>query len=185
MSSQPNDDLALISSYKETRNPALVAQLMDKYSAQIVAFALGSLKNKEDVKDFTHDVYLKLCDKLLKEDVQNFRNWLSRFMKNMFLDQKRKEQVQKKHLNRLTTGESYSIDRELFMNMDKKLIHKAIAQLAERERECIRVLYLEGKHYKEMMAETGWTFNQIKGVRERATRKLRTILSADFDEMNR
>lgn len=177
-----NDDLELIDSYKKTKDTALVAQLMEKYSPQILAFGLRSLKNQDDVKDFAHDVYIKLCDKLLSEEIDNFKSWLSRFMKNLFFDKKRKEKVHRNHLDRLIQEDSYTIDKALFMSMDKKLIHAAIAKLADREKECIKTLYLEGKNYKEMMAETGWTFNQIKGVRERATKKLRELLSAEFKE---
>lgn len=179
-----NEDLELIAQYKRTKNPELVAQIMDKYSAQILAFGMRSFKNREDVKDFTHDIYLKLCDKLLSEEINHFKNWLSRFMKNMFFDKKRKEQVQNNYLNRLDKNDHYSIDKDLWMNMDKNLIHKTIGRLEERERICVTILYLEGKNYKEMMKETGWTFNQIKGVRERAAKKLKKFLSHEFKQLN-
>lgn len=178
------DDLELIASYKKTKNPELVAQLMEKYSAQILAFGMRSLKGQDDVKDFTHDVYLKLCDKLYTEDIENFKSWLVRFMKNLFFDKKRKEQVHKNHIARLSNEEHYSIEKELWLKMDRGQVYKAIDRLGEREKKCITILYLEGKNYKEMMTETGWTFNQIKGVRERAAVKLRKFLGPEFKEIN-
>ena len=181
---QDKDDLTLISEYKKTKDPVYVNQLMDKYATQIIAFGMYRLKNREDVKDFANDVFLKLCDKLAKDEVLHFKSWLYTFMKNLFYDQKRREKLHLKYVKSHTINYKYEIEQVLFRQMDKKLLDHALNQLNEKEKKCIELLYYESKNYNEMIKETGWTFNQIRGTRERALKKLKELISTELREYN-
>jgi len=156
---------------------------MQKYSAQIIAFSLDHFRNHEDVKDFTNDIFLKLCDRLLKDDIGHFRNWLYVFMRNMFYDIKRREQLHANYINRNPQDQDYhNAEKNLFHELDKDRLYKALDVLPEHERKCVQLLYMEGKSYNEIIGETGWTFNQIRGMRDRATKRLREALSMEFKE---
>ncbi|HHG84462.1 MAG TPA: hypothetical protein ENJ82_06920, partial [Bacteroidetes bacterium] len=58
--------------------------------------------------------------------------------------------------------------------------HTALKSLKDEERLCIRMIYLEELSYQEVMAQTGYSFNQVRGYRDRAVRRLRTLLQDDF-----
>ena len=179
---QNQKDLTLISKYQETNNTEFVRALIEKYSAQILAFGYRHLRNESDTKDFASDVFLKLCEKLKKEQILHFKSWLYTFMKNFFYDQKRKEQLHIKYLNNRDKKELYEIENQIIKRLDQKLLYEALHQLPEKEKRCITYLYLESKNYSEIIKETNWTFNQIRGTRERAIKKLRILLSEEFRE---
>lgn len=183
MKDRNQQDLGLILKYKETKDTAFVAELMDRYSSHIIAFGVNNLKNREDVKDFTNDIFLKLCDKLYKDNIANFKSWLYIFMKNMFYDQKRKQQLHLKYLKRQTPNTYYLLENQLLYDIDKKHLYSALDRLADKEKRCVHLLYMEGKNYGEIMSETGWTFNQVRGIRDRATRKLKATISLELKEM--
>lgn len=176
------DDLDLIRQYKEKKNPLFVSSLLDKYSAQIIAFGLEHFKNREDIKDFTNDLFLKLCEKLKKEEVSNFKGWLYVFMKNMFYDAKRREKLHTVYVESSEKSEHYSIETSLFRELDKDVLNNALGALSADERACLQHIYFEGKSYNEIIQETGWAFNKIRGLRDRATKKLRDIVSVELKQ---
>lgn len=180
---QNDDDIGRIARYRQSGDSSIISSLMQKYSAQIVAFSMEHFRNREDARDFANDVFLKLCDKLLREEIVNFRSWLYVFMKNMFYDMKRKEQLHMNFVNRSQQLEQHhSIEKKLIGELDKARLYGALEVLSENERKCIQLLYIEGKNYNEIMRETGWTFNQIRGMRDRATKRLRETISLEFKE---
>lgn len=175
-------DLDLIRSYQVSQSPAFVSQLMQRYSGHIVAFSMDHFQDHEYTKDFTNDIFIKLCDKLKKERITNFKNWLYVFMKNMFYDIKRREKLHSVYVDQQPKQEEYSIERQLQHQLDHPHLHAAMKELSEQERKCLRLIYLEDKRYAEIIQETGWTFNQIRGLRDRATGKLRALVTDELKQ---
>lgn len=172
----------MIAAYKRTGDNRFVSCLIEKYTAHILAFSLEHFKNHEDARDFTNDIFLKLCDKLQKENIIHFKSWLYVFMKNMFYDAKRREQLHVSYLKNQHLKDYHSIEKKLFNDLDREHLYTALGTLSEHERKCVELLYMEGKNYNEVIQETGWTFNQIRGIRDRATKKLREKISVEFKE---
>lgn len=179
---EKQQDSALIQAYQASRNTEYVARLMERYTGHIIAFSVDHFKNYDDVQDFTNDIFLKLCEKLAKEQVTHFKSWLYSFMKNMFYDIKRREQLHTAFVEQQPRSDGYSIDKKIQHRLDHEHLHAALDELSDQERQCIELIYLQGKRYNEIIRETGWTFNQIRGLRDRATKKLRMLVTEELKQ---
>ena len=72
------------------------------------------------------------------------------------------------------------MEEQNHLGMDKHHLQTALESLPEHERLCIEAIYLEGLSYKEVMERHRWTFNKLRGTRERALKKLRNLLKQEF-----
>lgn len=174
-------DLELIALYRQKGDAQCISVLMDRYANQIVAFGLKQIRSHEDVRDFANDVYIKLADKLKTSEVQEFKSWLYVFMRNMGYDQGRRKQLFDKFKEQQNVNDSHEIEDRLQTEMDQEHIYEALERMPEKEAIVLRKIYLEEKNYQEVMLETGLTFNQLRGVRNRGTKRLRGMLIAKFD----
>lgn len=66
--------------------------------------------------------------------------------------------------------------------MDLNGLKKAIANLSEKERLIVEAIYFQEMSYQEIMETYGWSFNQVRGTRDRAMKKLKAVLEADFSD---
>jgi RNA polymerase sigma-70 factor (ECF subfamily) len=173
-------DLELINHYRKHGDASSISVLMDRYANQIVAFGLKQIRSHEDVRDFANDLYVKLAEKLKTAEVQDFKSWLYVFMRNMCYDQGRRKQLFEKFTEQQPKHKSYEIEEALQAKMDQVHLYEALEELPEKEAMVIRKIYLEEKNYQEVMVETGLTFNQLRGVRNRGTKRLREVLLASI-----
>ena len=171
-------DLELVEQYQQRGDTLLVAELLERHSNLIMAFAYKHIKNPDQVKDFTQDLFLKLCKKLKEAQVKNFKSWFFIFMRNSYFDEARRKVLRKNYLDELAIQQTETKAEET--KIDKDYLYKVLEKLKEKERTCIRLIYLEEKSYEEVSKDTGWTFNQIRGLRERATKKLKQLMSKEY-----
>lgn len=178
--SRERSDEELMAEYRKTSNTQLVLDLMERHRAQILLFGLKQFRNSEDVKDFTNDVFVKLSEELSKREIANFRAWLKVFLRNLFHDKVRKESVRAHYLSTLVNDADRSFEHRVIREMDRHLLYRAMEGLSGNEQKCLQLLYLEEYSYEEVGEQTGWTFNQIRGLRDRAFRKLRHELTPEL-----
>lgn len=170
-------DEALIRAFQTNGEQQALVALLKRYSGYVIAFAGPRLKDREAVRDFSQELYLKLSDKLKTAEVRNFKSWLYMVMRNMFLDGTRREGLHRKAVELIgSQEEGYRIEGEIEMRLLMPKIEAALKQLNSDEERCVRAVYLEEKSYQEVMADTGWTFNQVRGFRQRGLQKLRKEL---------
>ena len=175
--SEAASDEALIHAFQVTGDQKALATLLKRYAGYVIAFAGQRLKDREAVKDFSQELYLKLSEKLKTAEVRNFKSWLYMVMRNMFLDGTRREGLHRKVVDLIAPEEEgYRIEGEIEMRLLMPQVEAALGKLGSDEERCVRAVYLEEKSYQEVMAETGWTFNQVRGYRQRGLKKLRKEL---------
>lgn len=172
-----SSDAELIHAFQKEDDQQALVVLLRRYSGYVIAFAGQHLKDSEAARDFSQELFLVLREKLRKTEVRNFKPWLYTVMRNLFLDGARRVAVHRKVLELLPPAEAgYSVEREIDLKLFRPRLEAALESLTEPEERCIRAIYLEEKSYAEVMAETGWKFNQMRGLRERAMKKLRKQL---------
>lgn len=170
-------DETLIEKYQMTLDTIYVSALMQRYARQITAFAWKGLGNDEEVKDFSQDVFVKLSAKLKDAKIESFKSWLYRFMQNLIIDKGRRRKLFDDFVaEQEGLEESADIPREIERQLDDIHLKSAIADLNERERACIEMLYYEESSYAEIMKATGLNFNQVRGLKDRTLKKLKERL---------
>jgi RNA polymerase sigma-70 factor (ECF subfamily) len=125
-----------------------------------------------------------------QNQVKKLNDWLFVVAKNHCYDQLRRRKM------RLTTGMD---DEELEEILWKKghgerpydddvdrqdqlyEVEAAMSRLEETQRICVEGFYRQGKSYKVIAEETGYTLNQVKSYLQNGIRNLRIILNHGKD----
>ena len=177
-------DRQLIDRYRETQDLAFATQLFLRYDHLILATCLKYLKDPEASKDATADIYLRLLDLLVREEIRSFGSWLREVVKNHCLNLLKNKQ------RRLTSSiEPDHLDLELWKSgkfnhlgdehwiETGNFLYGAIQELPEEQKNSIMGKYFEGKTYKEIATEHGYPEKGIKSYIENGKRNLRLKLS--------
>lgn len=179
---QQLSDSSLLSHFQGTSDLEVISVLLDRYKDLVVGISMKFLKDREEVQDFIGRLYLKLADKLGRTEVSNARAWLCMVTMNLLRDDNRKGIVREQYRRSLPEEVEWSTTKSDF-GMDVTHLHLALEKcLSEKEQMVIRCIYFEEESYQEIMKKTGWTFNQVRGLRERAIRKLRHGLGGEFSD---
>jgi len=171
-------DLELVEKYQKMKNAECVSELMQRYSKHIAAYAWKNMGDEADVEDFVQDVFVKLSEKLSSVSIENFRSWLYAFMKNHLTDKRRREKLLESFKGRKPT-EPTSLNgvETVEKQMDQVHLLKALDDLKENEQKCLEMLFFQECSYAEIMVQTGLTFNQIRGLKDRSLKKLKIKLT--------
>ena len=170
-------DEELVAYYKRSNDAEALSILLGRYTDVVAGMSINYLKNACDVDDFSQELYLKLSEKLKFSEIRNFRSWFLTTVKNFLIDTGRKDQTRLMHMEKLNSESSglYEMAQEVAPRIEE--VCNSFDILNENEKKCIEELYLKDKSYKEAMNENGWTFNELRGIRDRAINKLRKHFS--------
>ena len=157
----------------------VLGELYQRYMELVYGVCLKYFKEPETAKDSVMQIFEELVSKLKKHEVDNFKGWLHQVAKNHCLMQLRtpknlktvefkKEFVQSEenvHLNGVLEKE------ENF----KKLEH-CLGTLTEEQRIAIKLFYLDGKCYNEIVETTGNDWNQVRSLIQNGRRNLKNCM---------
>lgn len=187
LSSAPSD-LELIARYKATQDKRLLGYLYQRHVHLVVGACMKYLKHQEDAKDASMDIFEELVHKLLDHEIKNFRSWLYSLTKNHCLMKMRKNKgisevdVQNDKIENQFM-ESADFEHLVEEKQDEsELLHAAIAQLKDGQRECIRLFFLKELSYKEIAETIGLDLKQVKSNIQNGKRNLQLILAQALKE---
>lgn len=194
------EDVKIIDEIKKGNSEAF-GKIYDKYYdiilTQMTYLCNG---NREQAKDLTSEVMIKVNEILEKYSIENgsgkFGGWINKIAKNYFIDKTRKSKDKfSKNLFRLdkaiNTKEgsiSFQIE-DKDMNIEEVLIHtekeketinklmSAISQLDEIEQKLIYLRVINGLNYKEISKEIEKNENFCRVKIKRAIDKLKKIMT--------
>jgi len=185
-------DQEIIALYRKDKNPERIGILFDRYTHLVFGVCLKYLKNEEDSKDAVMQIFENLVIDLLNHDVENFKSWLYTLTRNHCLMQLRKNQTILKY----KTNELYKLQESVMesadyihLNNEKDLdqmlekLSIGIGLLAKEQSECIELMYIKEKSYKEIAYLTGYDLKQVKSYIQNGKRNLQIILSKGDGEI--
>jgi len=179
-------DQDIILRYREDENPEWIGILFERYTHLVLGVCLKYLKNEEDSKDAVMQIFETMVDDLLNHQVENFKSWLYTKTRNHCLMQLRKDQTanryhEAEHIRLRDSIVEFSDEmhlnneRDLDDMLDKLSI--GIGQLSKEQLECIELMYLKEKSYKEIVTLTGYDLKQVKSYIQNGKRNLQKILN--------
>lgn len=189
----PPEEL-LIARYRETSDPAFVGELFDPYVHLVFGLCIKYLHNEDDSKDAVMQIFENILRDLKTHEVKNFKNWLYIVSKNHCLKQKRRKNQDQKYAD-AGKAENVLPDMEteaaLVHTIDgaesKKndALHWAVRQLRGPQRQCIELVYLQERSYKEVAEITGFEMKRVKSYVQNGKRNLKIILkgSSELNEI--
>lgn len=183
-------DNELITEYKNTKNNVFVGILYKRYSHLVLGLSLKYLKDEDEAKDAVMQIFEKLLSDLLKFNIEYFKSWLYSFSKNHCLMIIRTKQSKLKkeidlqiHADSFMETETNSHpNRAEDKEVQYTLLEKAIEELNEDQRKCIKLFYLKERSYNEIADETGYTLNEVKSFIQNGKRNLKIKLEKNSEQ---
>lgn len=179
-------DQELISRYKNTGDSALVGELFERYAVQIYGICKKYMKEEEECRDASMEVFEYLLKELLKYEVHNFKAWLARATSNFCLMRIRKRRTQEGREEEFKKNEAAvvetSADQHLHNEAEEKelelqKLEAAILELKDEQKTCVELFFLQGKSYDEVSELTGFTYKQVKSFIQNGKRNLKVRLT--------
>ncbi|MEZ4936589.1 MAG: sigma-70 family RNA polymerase sigma factor [Crocinitomicaceae bacterium] len=172
-----SSDEELILLYQKTKDKAIVGELFNRYYHMVFGVGLKYLKNSDEAQDITMIAFESLFEKLLQNEVRNFKSWLYRLSCNECLMKLRKE-------SKTSTTEIETLEYRLESNSDElkekekqeltfSKLEEGIESLKEEQKICIRMFYLEERSYNEIAVKTNFTLKQVKSFIQNGKRNLK------------
>jgi len=170
-------DEQLLAAYRDHQDRSALGVLYKRYAHLVVGLCLDYLKNREDAKDATMDIFAKLTEKLQHHEVREFRPWLFFVSRNHCLDILRKRvKNAPEAFSQDVFVESPAADRPDEEDDQLEMLSDALGELKEHQRVCITGFYLDGQSYEQLTERTGFTIKQVKSYLQNGRRNLKNIL---------
>lgn len=178
-------DEELIADYFSNGQLKVIGELYKRYTHLVFGVCLKYLKNEEKSKDAVMEILESLIEKLKTHKVSNFKSWLYMVAKNhclMLLRSdssytKLKERIFHNSLSEIV--ELHDQIHPLFkddQDLLTKNLHEALDKLKDEQGDCIKLMYLENKSYKEIADITGYSLNEVKSHIQNGKRNLKNYL---------
>src|SRR5688572_11575953 len=147
----------------------------------VYGVCLKYLKDPETSRDCVMQIFEELVVKLKKHNVENFKSWLYQVAKNHCLMQLRTP----KNLKTLELPDSLMQSEEnvhlngvLEKEENFKKLELCLGTLSEEQRLMIKLFYLEGKCYNEIVELTGHEWNQVRSFIQNGRRNLKNCMES-------
>lgn len=179
-------DLELISQYRNSGDSAFVGELFERYAHLIYGVCKKYLKDDEEARDASMEVFEYLIKELLKYEIQNFKSWLARATSNFCLMRIRKkrsleakeEDFKKTEVEDVELGNDPHLHSESeAKELEIQRLEAAILELKDEQKTCVELFFLKGKSYQEVADLTGFTYKQVKSYIQNGKRNLKVALS--------
>jgi RNA polymerase sigma factor (sigma-70 family) len=172
-------DPDILQAYRASRDARYIEILFDRYCHLVFAVCMNYLKNEEDSKDAVLHIFEKLPADLVKYEVREFSHWLYILSRNYCMKELKRRRPTVPLDDAGPADEVPDADAtgdlgDLSAYLDR--LPAALALLNGGQERCIRLFYLEGKTYREIGEETGYTFRQVKSYIQNGRRNLRQYL---------
>lgn len=189
---EPKTDREIICAIREGDTGAF-RLLVEKYQTRVYRHCLRMVGNREESKDLTQEVFLKVFKKIHKyEHAYGFYTWLYRITVNCCIDYLRKANrkiktvplAQLDHWDQSESARDQEIPDEKFCpesefwNMElRDILNNAVSKLPEILRSAIVLKHIEGFSYAEIAAIFNCSIGTVKSRMHRAREELKMRLT--------
>jgi RNA polymerase sigma factor (sigma-70 family) len=179
ISGNPLTDKELVALYKESGDLTTLGELYQRYMELVYGVCLKYFKEPETAKDAVMQLFEDLVLKLRKHEVDNFKAWLHQVAKNYCLMQLRtpknlKTVEMKAEL--VQSEENVHLNGVLEKEENFKKLEHCLGTLIEEQRKAVKLFYLDGKCYNEIVEITGQEWNQVRSLIQNGRRNLKICM---------
>lgn len=177
-------DKELLHRYYEEGQTDLLGVLLQRYTLLLFGVGMKYLKDEEEAKDAVQQVFLKVLTELPRYRVEYFKSWLYTIAKNYCLMKLRDKGFLTQDLNEKMLwvtddddSKSWHYDKEKMLT----IMTEAVEELADEQKRCIILFYLQKKSYQEIVSNTGFTLMKVKSYIQNGKRNLKIILQRSIE----
>ena len=173
-------DEELFDQFHFNNNHKAFELLYSRYAHLMYGVSLKYLKNQEDSKDAVMSVMEQLVASPPTEKIHAFNSFIYTLTRNKCLDILKKRGKQAENRKKWSNDKKYFPDfmeSEYLNRLNRERVGLAIKKLKPEQEACIRLFYLKNFTYQEIVAETGFSTNQVKSHLQNGKRKLTQLIS--------
>ena len=179
ISSTKQSDTELVLDYRQSGDLKVLGELYQRYMELVYGVCLKYLKDPELAQDAVMHIFEELVSKLKKHDVENFRGWLHQVAKNHCLMQLRTpKNLKTVSLPTLLMQNEEDVHLNGVMEKEENFqkLEKCLDSLSDEQRRMIKLFYLEGKCYNEIVEITGLEWNHVRSSIQNGRRNLKLCM---------
>ncbi len=178
-------DEELLQRFKTTGDNQWLGYLMQRYTTLLLGVALKYLKGKQLAEDAVQQVFIKVLTHLPKEEILNFKGWLYILMRNHCLQQLRDKTYFADETALMSVSQPETDNEEIkWQEHTVQQMIEAIELLNEEQKISVTLFYLKKLSYEQIIAQTGFTFMQVKSYIQNGKRNLKAILIKKIGNMH-
>ena len=183
-------DEELIAEYFSNHEHNIIGELFKRYTHLVFGVCLKYLQNEEKSKDAVMEIFESLIEKLKIHKVLSFKSWLYSVSKNHCLmlirvnssDTRLKEKI---YQNLISENVELQDQMHLLFKDEQEPVaeklDEAINQLKKEQMNCIKLMYLDDKSYKQIVDITGYSMKEVKSHIQNGKRNIKNYLT-DLDD---
>lgn len=180
-------DLELLDEYRSSNDLEYLGVLYERYTELVFGVCLKYLQEQQKAEDAVMAIFEELVEKVKKHEIEKFRSWLHVLTRNHCLMYLRK---QKQNL-------TVSYEPQLMQSVDLRhhtielddqengeLTHLAdcIAQLADKQKECVTLFYYDNKSYKEIAEMKQVAVGKVRSYIQNGRRNLKLCMEEKVEK---
>lgn len=183
---QQHDDGALIEDFR-LGNDVAFQMLLEKHTGSVYAFLYRMVQDRVAAEDLVQETFIKVWKHLARFDTAKpFRTWLFAIAKNAAYDWlKKKKSLPFSAFASDGKEEPFAdepddglLPDELFFREESAHeLDRVLAELPEKHRSLIVLIYQEGFSLHEAAEISGESYNTVKSRHQRAIRQLKSLLA--------
>ena len=177
-------DRELVENYRASGDLAVLGELYQRYMELVYGVCLKYFRDPEQSKDSVMQIFEELVLKLKKHEVDNFRPWLHQLAKNHCLMQLRTPRNLKTvefRVDIMQSEEEVHLNGVLEKEENFRKLEFCLGTLSRDQQEPIRLFYLEGKCYNEIVDITGQEWNQVRSSIQNGRRNLKICMEKNTE----
>lgn len=175
-------DNELIERFRYSHDNKYVGELYLRYAHLVLGLCLNYYQDKEKAKDATMSIFENLISELKKHSITHFKSWLYTVSKNHCLQELRKTQTLRKKEDAYESffSETMELTEDNHLNTEKEQwlvkLEDGLQELKEDQQKCLRLFYLEGLSYADIVEKTNYTLKEVKSNIQNGKRNLKIKL---------
>ena len=184
-------DEELIRLYQDREDEEYVGELYNRHSDKIYVVARNMVNDRDAAQDIVMSVFEKVLKNLLTTDVQSFSNWVfiiaknecNQYLRSSSNNAKRMTEWGENQRNTFENVENDGLERLLNEEQDyqtRNRVQSAIEQLKEEQKICVVLFYYEGKSYRDIAYDTGYSENEVKSYLQNGKKNLEKLLNPNW-----
>ena len=181
-------DEILVQQYKLNGQQRIIEELFKRYAHLLYGISLNIVKDKAESKDIVMETFAKMTDRIKEEEIIKFKPWLTTIVRNASISSFRKSQTNRGEIELYSQGLSFveESDEDIRFYSEEikkqpddlsKILKTAIKDLPDGQKRCIQLFFFEKKRYKEIVAITGFSMDQVKSNLQNGKRNLKNSLT--------
>ena len=186
ISSTNQSDTELVLLYRQSGDLKVLGELYQRYMELVYGVCLKYLKEPERSQDAVMQIFEELVSKLKKHEVENFRGWLHQVAKNYCLMQLRTpKNIRTVELPALLMQNEEDVHLNGVMEKEENFqkLEICLASLPDEQRTMIKLFYLDGKCYNEIVEITGCNWNHVRSSIQNGRRNLKLCMEKKESEI--